>query len=87
MQLFSTLLTVIALAHVAVACSGKDQDCCWNNMDGCVNQHGHFGQTPCAKKSYREDFCENFKTDRGARVSCDGADCCRISTGKGRSCP
>lgn len=41
-------------------CSGVDQDCCWNDMDGCVNQHGQFGTTPCAQKSYREDFCENW---------------------------
>ena len=37
-------------------------------MDGCVNQHGQFGQTPCYKDSYQEDFCERF-----------GVGCVRIS--------
>lgn len=29
-------------------------------MDGCVHQHGQFGQTPCYKESYQADFCERF---------------------------
>lgn len=40
--------------------NGVDQDCCWNNLAACVNQHGQFGQNPCAKQSYQEDFCERF---------------------------
>ncbi|KAK0120200.1 hypothetical protein ONS95_011606 [Cadophora gregata] len=82
---FSTLIkstfAILALTQTAIACSGRDQDCCWNDFDGCVNQHGQFAQSPCTKQSYQDDFCANFG------VNCDGADCCSISTGKGRGCP
>lgn len=65
-------------------CNGKDNDCCFNNFDGCRNQHGSI--ETC---TLHPSLCSNFKTDaaHGAHVpSCNGADCCVITTGLGGSC-
>lgn len=65
-------------------CDGTDNDCCFNNFDGCRNQHGSI--ETC---TLHPNLCSNFKTDaaHGAHVpSCNGADCCVITTGLGGSC-
>ncbi|OGM45139.1 hypothetical protein ABOM_006663 [Aspergillus bombycis] len=86
MQLPSILQTsfVLALAfsNVAFACNGRDQDCCWKDVNGCLNQHSGPIQDNdvCISQKYLDQMCKKFN------VSC-GADCCSISTGKGRACP
>ncbi|KAH9866123.1 hypothetical protein J1614_008687, partial [Plenodomus biglobosus] len=73
----SAAFLALLLPSVVLACNGKDQDCCWNDRQGCENQH--FDGDSCGPQ-HEADFCEHFG------VSC-GADCCQISTGWGRACP
>ncbi|TID21270.1 hypothetical protein E6O75_ATG04665 [Venturia nashicola] len=61
--------------HLKAHCNGVENDCCFNNYDGCRNQRGSIGV--CTLHS---NLCSNFKTDaaHGAVTpSCDGDDCCK----------
>lgn len=69
------LFLILPQAHC-----GTDNDCCYNSVDSCINQH--FKYRSCKKAT----LCENQKTLTGAVPSCNGADCCVISTGLGGSC-
>ncbi|OGM46825.1 hypothetical protein ABOM_005029 [Aspergillus bombycis] len=76
----TTLLLALGFSSMAAACK-QSQDCCWNDVKGCFNQHSPAQKTLCQTAEYAAQFCTNFG------VKCDGADCCSISTGKGRGCP
>ncbi|CBY01159.1 predicted protein [Plenodomus lingam JN3] len=75
--IFNAAVAALLLPSVVLACNGIEQDCCWNDKQGCMNQHKNWD---VCGKSHEANFCENYK------VSC-GADCCQISTGWGRACP
>ncbi|KAH7374777.1 hypothetical protein B0T11DRAFT_322890 [Plectosphaerella cucumerina] len=83
--LVKAVFAMAMLAQGTAACNGKADDCCWNDEAGCDNQHGL--KNPCWRPEYQANLCKNFKTDAGGPVSCNGADCCAISTGWGRGCP
>lgn len=59
-------------------------DCCFNDAAGCENQG--FGSDYCNGPTGSTKMCSNFLTTAGTVPSCDGADCCEISTGWGGSC-
>ncbi|OGM46860.1 hypothetical protein ABOM_005030 [Aspergillus bombycis] len=77
----ATFVMALGLSNVALACNGKEQDCCWKDVNGCLNQHWPIrNDDTCVTQKYLDQMCNKFG------VSC-GADCCSISTGKGRACP
>lgn len=75
----------LIISHQANLANCNDKnDCCFNNYDGCRNQG--LKRKTCKNN---DRLCSKFKTDKahGEVVpSCDGADCCVISTGLGGSC-
>ncbi|RDI76582.1 hypothetical protein Vi05172_g13430 [Venturia inaequalis] len=76
-------LTTFTEAGHRTRCNDAN-DCCFNNYDGCRNQHhSHHYCT------HSDRFCRRFLTDKdhGIKIpSCDGWDCCKITTGEGGSC-
>ncbi|RDW66364.1 hypothetical protein BP6252_09999 [Coleophoma cylindrospora] len=89
MQLSMILIAAMAvLVPSTLACS-SGQDCCWGGSaggwKGCMNQHGSLLTEDRAIRcdQLQADWCSN----RGVTEAQCSADCCTVSTGRGRSCP
>ncbi|KAF7911484.1 uncharacterized protein EAF01_002991 [Botrytis porri] len=86
-SIIAAFVCLLAFGQSVRACT-RSEDCCWGGSDGgesgCNGQHsGWPWANPCHRDSYKADFCKNNGV---SHYLCD-ADCCTISTQKGRPCP